>query len=371
MSMSSSISISNKTRPSMPPEPLDPAKLDFGRMCSPNFFVMDYRNGQWESARIQPVEPLRMHPTTSVLHYAQTIFEGLKAYRHDDGSIALFRPDLNANRFRVSAQRMMIPEIDETFFVEAVSALVENERHWVPAAPGCFYIRPTAMGVDEALGVRSASNFLFFILTLPSGQYFGGTGIGKGIDVYVAQSVVRSAPGLTGNVKAGANYGPTLQITDHAKHLGCAQVLFLDAIHRKYIEEMGGMNVMFVQKNTLRTPPLAGTILNGVTRSSLLQIGRDMGLGVSEEPITIDEVKAGAQDGTITEMMACGTAAVVMGIKNLKLEDGTTLTFSGDAPGQVTTALYEQLVGVQYGRRPDTHGWIKKVCRVETAAAAR
>lgn len=368
--MSSPIQIANTTRPSAPPAPLDPAKLDFGRMCSPNFFVMDYRSGRWQNARIQPVEPLQFHPATSVLHYAQTIFEGMKAYRHEDGSIALFRPELNATRFRASAQRMLIPEIDETFFVEAVSALVENERHWVPPAPGCFYIRPTAMGVDEALGVRSASNFLFFILTLPSGPYFAGTGAGpRAIDVYVAQSVVRSAPGLTGNVKAGANYGPTLQVTDHAKHVGCAQVLFLDAIHRTHIEEMGGMNVMFVQKNQLRTPPLAGTILNGVTRASLLQIGRDMGLDVSEAPITIDEVRAGAKDGSITEMMACGTAAVVMGIKNLKVEDGTTITFADDAPGKVTTALYEQLVGVQYGRLPDKHGWIRKVCRVESVAS--
>lgn len=367
--MSAKIQISNTTQPSAPPAPLDPAKLEFGKTCSPNFFVMDYRNGEWVNARIQPVEPFKMHPVTSVLHYAQTIFEGMKAYRHDDGAIALFRPEMNAKRFRVTADRMMIPLIDETFFVEAVSALVENERYWVPPAPGCFYIRPTAMGVDEALGVKSASNFLFYILTLPSGPYFPGTGLGpKAIDVFLSQSVARSAPGLTGNVKAGANYAGTLKITDHAKHLGCAQVLFLDAIQHQYVEEMGGMNVMFVQGNTLRTPPLAGTILNGVTRASLLQLGKDMGMDVSEAPITIDEVRAGARDGSIGEMLACGTAAVVMAIKSLKVEDGTTITFS-EAPGKVTSALYEALVGVQYGRLPDKHGWIRKVCRVEAAAA--
>src|SRR5262245_45533129 len=206
MSMSSSIQITNRTQPSAPPAPLDPATLDFGRTCSPNMFVMNYRNGQWGDARIQPVEPFQMHPATSVLHYAQTIFEGMKAYRHDDGTIALFRPEMNAKRFRVTSERMMIPEIDEQFFVDAVNALVENERYYCPPAPGCFYIRPTAMGVDVALGVKSAHDFLFYILTLPSGPYFPGTGMGpQPIDVMVAQSVVRTCLGATGNVKAGAN----------------------------------------------------------------------------------------------------------------------------------------------------------------------
>ncbi len=370
--MATPITISNQTRPSAPPAPLDPATLDFGKNCSPNFLVMDYRNGEWGNARVQPIEPFRMHPATSVLHYAQTIFEGMKAYRHEDGTIALFRPELNAKRFRDSASRMMIPEIDEQFFLTAVSTLVENERHWVPPAPGCFYIRPTAMGVDVALGVKSASEFLFFILTLPSGPYFAGTGTGpRAIDVLVTRSVVRTCLGATGHIKAGANYAGTLKITEEAKKKGCAQVLFLDAGKHSLVEEMGGMNVLFVQQGKLRTPPLSGTILNGVTRSSLLVLAKDLGMDVSEDPITIEEVAAGAKDGSITEMMACGTAAVVMGIKSLKQEDGSAITFPGDAPGKVTMALYEALVGIQYGRRPDTHGWIKKVCRVEAEAAAR
>src|SRR5262249_33909665 len=196
---SAMIQIANRTTPSAPPEPLDPAKLDFGKTCSPNFLVMDYRNGRWTNARIQPVEPFQMHPATSVLHYAQTIFEGMKAYRHEDGIIALSRPELNARRFRVTSDRMMIPEIDEQFFVDAVTALVENERYYCPPAPGCFYIRPTAMGVDVALGVKSAHDFLFYILTLPSGPYFAGMGTGPAaIDVMVAPTLVRTCLGATG-----------------------------------------------------------------------------------------------------------------------------------------------------------------------------
>jgi len=269
---------------------------------------------------------------------------------------------LNAKRFQLSADRLSIPRVDEAFFLEATSELVDNERHYLPAAPGCFYIRPTLMGVDATLGVKSASEFIFFILTLPSGGYFKGSNAtaAGAIDVLVTRSTVRTAPGAMGSVKAGANYAGTLKITEAAKAVGCSQVLFLDSHHHQFIEEMGGMNIMFVEGNRLRTPPLTDTILRGVTRDSLLVIAKEQGLDVSEAPITIDEVTAGVQAGTITEAFACGTAAVVIGIRSLRFEDGSSMPTSA-APGPVTSRLYETLTGIQYGRIPDPYGWVREV----------
>jgi branched-chain amino acid aminotransferase len=361
--------ITNVTRPSMPTEPLVARKLEFGKMFTPNFFVAEHRGGEWHNPRIQPLEPFSLHPASMVFHYCQTIFEGLKAYRHDSGRIVLFRPELNAARFRRSAERMRLPEVSEDFFLEVVKALVENERHFVPAAPGCLYIRPVLMGVDAALGVKSSSEFIFYVLTLPSGPYFKDAGEGPGaINVLVTRSTVRSAPGLMGSVKAGANYAGTLKVTEDARALGCAQVLFLDALEHTYLEELGGMNVMIVQGNTLRTPPLGDTILNGVTRASLVEIARDLGMQVSEAPISIDEVIAGVKNGTVTDAIACGTAAVVIGIKRFVFDDGSSLDLPGPVPAAATTRLYNALMDIQYGRAPDRHGWVKEVCRVETSA---
>ncbi len=353
----------------MPTEPLVARKLEFGKMFTPNFFVAEYHDGEWNNPRIQQLEPFSLHPASMVFHYCQTVFEGLKAYRHDNGRIVLFRPELNAQRFRRSAERLRLPAISDEFFLEAVQALVENERHFVPAAPGCLYVRPVVMGVDAALGVKSSNDFIFFVITLPSGPYFKDAGEGPGsINVFVATSTVRSAPGMMGSVKAGANYAGTLKATEDARALGCAQVLFLDAREHKHVEEMGGMNVMFVQGNTLRTPPLTDTILDGVTRASLLEIARDLGMEVSEAPISIDEVVAGVKGGSITEAMACGTAAVVIGIKRLAFEDGSSLEMPGSVPAPVTGKLYNALIDIQYGRTADPHGWVREVCRIETSA---
>jgi branched-chain amino acid aminotransferase len=362
--------ITNLTQPGAPREPLVPGQLEFGKMFTPNFFVSEYQNGEWRNPRIQPLQPFSLHPAALVFHYAQTVFEGLKAFRQDDGAVVLFRPEMNARRFQQSAARLSIPTVDEGLFLDAIGALVENERHFLPVAPGCLYIRPTVIGVDATLGVKSASEFIFFVLTLPSGLYFQGAGEGPGaIDVLVSQSVVRTAPGAMGSVKAGANYAGTLKITEEAKSSGCSQVLFLDAHHHEYIEEMGGMNIMFVQNGRLRTPPLTDTILRGVTRESLLVLAREHGLDVSEEPITIGEVVAGLKAGSISEMFACGTAAVVIGIGSLRFEDGSTIRTVAGCPGPVTTRLYDTLVGIQYGRSADRHGWLRKVCDVESQAA--
>ena len=360
--------IANLTQVSAPREALDPATLDFGKMFTPNFFRSEYRKGEWTSPRIQPIEPFALHPASNVFHYAQTVFEGLKAFRHENGQIVLFRPEMNAARFRRSAARLAIPEIDEAFFLSAVRALVENERNWVPGAPGCLYVRPTVMGIEPSLGVKAASEYIFFILTLPSGAYFKGTGPGPGaVDVLVSTSVNRAGHGGTGSVKAGANYAGTLAITERAKTLGCSQVLFLNEGH---IDEMGGMNVMFVQKGRLRTPPLTDTILQGVTRDSLLALAQDLGLETSEEPIALEDIVAGVKDGTVTEMIACGTAAVVIGIRTLLFEDGTKLQMPGPTPGLVTSSLYDALVNIQYGRSADPHGWLQPVCRVDAVEPA-
>jgi branched-chain amino acid aminotransferase len=362
--------ITNLTHPTTPSEPLVATKLDFGRMFTPNFFVAEYRNGQWRNPRIQRVEPFSLHPASLVFHYCQTVFEGLKAFRQDNGRIVLFRPEMNARRFQRSAERLRIPPIEEAFFLEAVHALVENERHFVPSAPGCLYVRPVVMGVDPALGVKSAGEFIFFVLTLPSGPYFKDAGEGPGaIQVLVSKSVVRSAPGMMGSVKAGANYAGTLKVTEEAKAIGCAQVLFLDARDHEYVEEMGGMNILFVQNGRLRTPPLTDTILNGVTRESLLVIARDLGIETSEDPIRIDEVSAGLESGAISEVMACGTAAVVIGIRSLRFENGSSVSVSGGCPGPVTSKLYDGLVAIQYGRAADRHGWVREVCVAEAPAA--
>jgi branched-chain amino acid aminotransferase len=361
--------ITNQTQSNSPAQPLDPKQLEFGRMFTPNFFVTEYRNGEWSNPRIQRLEPFSLHPASLVFHYAQTVFEGLKAFRQHDGRVVLFRPEMNAKRFQESAARLSIPLVDEDFFVHAIGELVENERHFLPDEPGCLYIRPTAMGVDATLGVKCSSEYIFFILTLPSGSYFKGVGEGPGaIDVLVSTSVVRSAPGLMGNVKAGANYAGTLKCTEYAKSVGCSQVLFLDAHHHRYVEEMGGMNIMFVQGNVLRTPPLTDTILRGVTRDSLLVLAKEQGLDVSEDPIAIDEVVAGMKDGSIAELFACGTAAVVIGIRSLKFEDGSSVRPAG-CPGPVTRRLYEALTDVQYGRVPDRHGWIYEVCPANVGTA--
>jgi branched-chain amino acid aminotransferase len=360
--------IANLTKPSFPKQRLDPAALDFGRMFTPDFFVCEYRKGEWTAPRIQVIEPFALHPAATVFHYAQTVFEGLKAFRHADGQIVLFRPDMNATRFRRSAARLAIPEIDEAFFLQAVRALVENERNWVPGEPGCLYVRPTVMGIEPSLGVKASSEYLFFVLTLPSGSYFKGatTGVGA-IDVLVSTSVNRAGHGGTGSVKAGANYAGTLEITEKAKKLGCSQVLFQNEGH---IDEMGGMNVMFVQNGRLRTPPLTDTILQGVTRDSLLTIARDLGIETSESPIALDEIVAGVKDGSVTDMIACGTAAVVIGIRSLLFEDGTRLQMPGATPGHVTKSLYEALVNIQYGRSADRHGWLQRVCRAEATEPA-
>jgi len=351
-----------------PAKPLDPSQIDFGKTFTPNLFRTEFRDGDWQEPRIEPLRPFELHPGAIVLHYAQTIFEGLKAYPHKDGRIVLFRPEMNARRFNRSAQRMALPEVEEDFFLDAVRQLVETERFHVPPAPGSLYIRPTMIGSEPSIGVKRAKECVFFILALPAGSYFKEARSGPGaVNVLVSESVARVCPGGTGSVKAGGNYAVTLQITQEAVRKGCSQVLFLDAFERRRIEEMGGMNVFFVRDGELVTPPLSDTILAGITRDTILHLARDLEIPARETVLEIEQVVEEINNGRISEAIACGTAAAVTGIGALHFEGGSVVRIGEGQPGPITSRLYERLVGIQYGELPDEHGWIHEVCRVDAA----
>jgi branched-chain amino acid aminotransferase len=346
---------------------LDPAHLEFGKNFTPDFFTMRYSEGGWRDAEIGPVRSFHLHPGAVVLHYAQEIFEGLKAFQQADGSVALFRPEMNARRFNTSARRLDMPEIDEEFFVEAMRKLVEHQRHFVPPPPGSLYIRPAMIGIEAGLGVHSSDEFIFFILCLPSGAYFREVTDGAGaVNVLVSESVGRACLGGTGSVKTGGNYAATLTIISEAKRKGCAQVLFLNAADKMHVEEMGGMNVFFVRDGGLITPPLRDTILAGVVRDTILRLAPDVGLVAQETPIGIAEVVHGIESGRITEAFACGTAASITGISSFQFEDGRVLRIGETSPGPVSNKLYRQIRSIQYGEAPDRYGWLRRVCAVET-----
>jgi branched-chain amino acid aminotransferase len=338
---------------------LDPAKLEFGKTFAPDWFVSEYRNSLWQNARVEPSHNISLHPAAIVLHYGQSIFEGMKAYRWANGKVALFRPKDNARRFARSAERMAMPPVDVDFFVEAVKALVRIDADWVPREPGSLYIRPTMMGTEACIGVRASHEVLFFVITMPSGAYFKGTDastVGT-VTVYVAETSSRAAHGGTGNVKASANYGISLHTIEEGKKKGCSQVLFLDSNGERLVEELGGMNVFFIEGNTLYTPPLHDTILPGITRDSVIQVARDLGIGVSETPIQIDEAADKIQAGHISEVFACGTAAVVIGIDEFVFETGRRVVIGRRVAGELTRKLNAELQGIQFGRLPDRHGW--------------
>ncbi len=339
---------------------LDPAKLEFGKTFSPNWFVAEYRNGHWQNARVEPLHNISMHPAAIVFHYGQSIFEGMKAYRWADGRVALFRPEENARRFERSAIRMAMPAVDPDFFVQAVEALVHTDAQWTPREPGSLYLRPTLMGTEPCIGVRASSEFLFFVLALPSGAYFKETGPSEvgSVVVYVAETTSRAAHGGTGDVKASANYAISLKTIEEGKKLGCSQVLFLDSSGNRQVEELGGMNVFFVEGNTLITPNLHGTTLPGITRDSVIQVARDLGYNVIEGPVNVDEAAAKLESGEMSEVFACGTAAVVSGIKELRFETGRKLVIGNGGAGPVTRQLNTTLQGIQFGRLEDRHRWV-------------
>jgi branched-chain amino acid aminotransferase len=314
----------------------------------------------WHDARIEPREPLTVSTATAVLHYAQEIFEGLKAYRRPDGSVGLFRPDANARRFAKSAIRMAMPPLPEDMFLESVRSLVRADRDWVPAAgEGTLYLRPFMIANGAFLGMRPSTQFIYAVIASSVGAYFRKDA--QSVSLWVTREYVRAAPGGTGEAKCGGNYAGSLIAQAEAIRQGCDQVVFLDAVERRWIEELGGMNVFFVfADGSVQTPPLDGTILHGVTRDSLLTLARDMGLTVREERYSIEQWKADAESGRLTESFACGTAAVVTPIGSVKGADGS-FTIGGQSIGPLTMRLRSALVDIQRGLAPDPYGWTERV----------
>ena len=333
----------------------------FGTVFTDHMVTIDYDAGQgWHSARVGPREPLTLDPACAVLHYAQEIFEGLKAYKQADGRLALFRPDANARRFNASADRMAMPHLPEELFVESIRQLVLKDRDWFPTVEGgSLYIRPFMFASEAFLGVRPARKYKYLVIASPVGNYFKSGA--PAVSIWVSRDYVRAAPGGTGAAKTGGNYAASLVPQAEAIAKGHDQVVFLDAVERKWIEELGGMNLFFVfDDGTMITPPLTGTILPGITRDSLLQLAREEGLEVREQPYSIDQWRSDADSGRLIETMACGTAAVVTPVGKVAGPDGE-FTIGSGGPGQLTRKLRDRLVGIQRGSEEDRHGWVVRL----------
>ena len=335
--------------------------LGFGKLFTDRMFYMEYKKGQWQEPRIKKYENLSLSPASKVLHYAQEIFEGMKAYRTSDGHINLFRPDMNIKRFNNSAERMMMPQIDPELFLESLSKLIELEKDWAPVSEGTsMYVRPTFIGITPSLGVHPSDEYLYYVILSPSGGYFAD-GF-KPIKIYVQDKYVRAAPGGTGYAKTGGNYAGSLFAGKEAEDNGCSQVLWLDAIHHKYVEEVGAMNIFFVKDNVLYTAPLSsGTILPGVTRDSTIRLATDMGYTVKEEALSIDDIVKGIHDGSVTEVFGAGTAASIAPVGSLFYK-GEFHDISGSKIGSITKKLYKELTDIQWSRKPDPYDWVYRVC---------
>ena len=313
----------------------------------------------WHDLKVEARAALTLDPSASVFHYAQEVFEGMKAYPLDNGGVALFRPEQNARRMIRSAERLAMPPVPEAMFLDAVRALVEVERDWVPHDAGALYLRPFVVATEAFLGVRPARAYRFCVIACTVGDYFAG---GKpGISLWATTEHTRAAPGGTGEAKCGGNYATSLLAQRDAVAKGCDQALFLDACERRHVEELSGMNVFLVRRDgSLVTPPLTGTILPGITRDSLLTLVRSWGQEALEEPVSLDGWRAGAADGSVAEAFACGTAAVVTPILRVQ-STGGDWTVGDGTPGPVTTRLRDHLVALQRGRAPDPHGWVERL----------
>jgi len=338
--------------------PVDESQLGFGKLFTDRMLVMEYAAGQgWHSARIQPYGPFSFDPACAVLHYAQEIFEGLKAFRRDDGRIALFRAIDNVRRFNRSATRMCMPEVEEAFFLDAIHQLVRLEADWVPRSAGTsLYIRPTMVATDPYLGVKPSDTYLCYVILSPVGAYYKG-GFSP-VKIWISDEYVRVALGGTGEAKTGGNYAASLKASMEAASRGFDQVLWLDAEHRRYVEEVGSMNICFLIDGKVVTSPLRGTILDGVTRRSILTLARDLGVAVEERALSVDEIFADIEKGRMTEAFGTGTAAVVSPVGQFTYRHHTAVLSDGQV-GPLTLKLYETLTGIQSGRLPDPHGWVE------------
>ncbi|GHD08219.1 branched-chain amino acid aminotransferase [Zhihengliuella salsuginis] len=340
------------------------ANPGFGNHFTDHTAVIDWNwtddGGRWSNARIEPYGPIALDPAASVLHYGQEIFEGLKAYRHSDGTVWTFRPEANAERFNKSAQRLALPDLPAEAFVESLKELVKTDQEWVPAGEGeALYLRPFMIATEAFLGVRPAREVSYRLIASPAGNYFGGKL--KPVSIWLSTQYARAGRGGTGEAKCGGNYAASLAAQLEAEENGCQQVLFLDPFNDDAVEELGGMNVFFVfDDGRVVTPALNGNILHGVTRKSVIQLIKDRGLTLDERKITLDEWRRTAANGTLREVFACGTAAVITPIGELKTADGD-IPSPELAEDSLTLSIREELLGIQTGAVADKHGWLTRL----------
>lgn len=339
------------------------ANPGFGKYYTDHMVVAEWTESDgWSEAELKPYAPISLDPAAMVFHYGQEIFEGLKAYRQPDGGIALFRPDANAARFARSATRIALPEMPVQLFLDTVDALVKQDASWVPNSIGeSLYLRPFMFATEVGLGVRPANRALYMLIATPAGAYFNPA---NAVTVWISTEYVRAVQGGTGEAKCGGNYAASLVAQKAAAKEGCDQVVWIDAKERKWVEEMGGMNLFFVKGSgvnaTVITPKLTGTLLAGITRDSILSVAVDLGYKAEETMISVDDWRDGVTSGEITEIFACGTAAVVSPVGTAKSAMGTWVTGDG-TPGVITMQIRNTLLGIQHGTIADTHHWMKKV----------
>ena len=350
------------------PNPVDAAERaarlvdpGFGRVFTDHMVTIRYSDAKgWHDAKVGPRAPLTLDPATAVLHYAQEIFEGLKAYRLADGSMALFRPEQNARRFQRSAKRLAMPELPEEMFLQACRQLVQVDKDWFPPIDGgSIYLRPFMIASEVFLGVKPSAEYLFMVIASSAGNYFKSGA--PAISIWVSEQYTRAARGGTGAAKCGGNYAASLVAQSEAIRQGCDQVVFLDAAEHRWVEELGGMNLFFLfDDGSLLTPPTDGTILEGITRDSVLTLAREQGLNVREERYAMDQWRADAESGRLVEVFACGTAAVVTPVGTVKSTQGAFTIGAGGA-GQMTQKIHTKLVDIQRGAAADTHGWVQRI----------
>ncbi len=354
------IAITKTSAAGLKPKPARGTELGFGKIFTDHMFLMDYDEGKgWHHPRIEPYRPLSLDPATLVLHYGQEVFEGLKAYRWKNGEIYLFRPRANYERLNHSGRRLCIPEVNVDDALEATRELIRLEKDWVPSEPGSsLYIRPTVIATEVALGVHVSSRYLFYIIVGPVGAYYP-QGFNP-TDIYITEKYTRAALGGLGEAKTVANYAASLLAQREAQKLGYTQVLWLDPVERKYVEEVGTSNIFFYIGDELITPALTGTILAGITRDSVIQLARHWGIKVTERRIALEEVLEALERGTLKEGFATGTAAVISPVGRLASQ-GKTYPINDGKVGPLSRRFYDGLMGIQYGSVQDPFGWVEKV----------
>jgi branched-chain amino acid aminotransferase len=329
--------------------------LAFGKYFTDHMLEADYENGEWKNVAIKPYQPLQLEPSLAALHYGQAIFEGIKAYKHKQGEAFIFRPYDNFKRFNISAQRMQMPVVPEEIFIEGMRQLIALDSNWIPAREDhSLYIRPFMFSSDEMIGVRPSDNYKFMIILSPTGPYYTAP-----MRIYVEEKYTRAAPGGVGFAKAAGNYGASMMVTAEAKKKGYDQVLWTDVYEHKYVQEIGTMNVFFVLKDKVLTPPVSDTILDGVSRASAIVVLRDMGMAVEERPVNIEEIITAYAAGQLKEVFGTGTAATVSPIRELAYKEDTMLFDT--TKWTVSPEVKRKLTAIREGNEPDVHGWMFKI----------